>query len=340
MTRPYIRPVTGTRHPAVFLHEFRNFRCESKRDSIHSLSRMTVKDSSFATHPALAPISGPVLFATLFVLAVSQPFWATCAEEDNGKVAEWIVTPGAPVVIKSVSAFNGSTLRLRWIVREAGDGPFRVEADTFQILTNTLAPIESQIELGKNLTTQSGRPVEATKDIVLPDADKPVRYLVKLWLVRGGKRQALSIVAVAGVPPTIFAPLKGSTVSVAGFETLPDWIGFLKKSKISVTMITLPDEASMKGAWDGALIAKWPNDRPIPASHLLTPNQRLLALTPADHFFDPDYTVFPSGNGGLVTALSIDGLQDFATSPDMQFRVMRFLMYRPDNSISVIEPQP
>jgi hypothetical protein len=262
---------------------------------------------------------------------------ARAEEPAPAKITDWmVITPGDPAP-PPVAAFNGSTLRLRWIVREAGAGTFRVVADSFQLLTATLAPIEANIELGAKLKTEAGRPVELTQDVKLPESDKPLRLLIKLWIERNGQRRALTTQVIHGWPRDLLAPVAGTSIKIAGFDPLPDWVGLLKDAEAKVDSVALPKDTS----WEGTLIAQWPKDRPVPTSDALGEGQRLLALTaPSDPAMPPS-----SENAGfiederIVLTIPHKAVQHFANDPEIQLRIVRFLSAKPKPQ-STTAPNP
>jgi hypothetical protein len=129
------------------------------------------------------PVTVPIA-----ALLVGWPalYISAAATRVSAKTTDWMIAySGAPALQKPVSAFNRSTLQFRWIVSVAGNGSFRVVADTFQMLTTTLVLMEFKFELGANLKTRSVYPVEVFQKIALPESDEPLRLLVKPGQERG-----------------------------------------------------------------------------------------------------------------------------------------------------------
>ncbi len=239
-------------------------------------------------------------------------------EADRHRAIEIVITPGKePSPPRSLSVFTGSVADIRWIVREAGKAPFRLTVDVFQVLTSTLAPVETGVELGTGLSTEPSRPVEVEKSMTIPSSERPARFLLKLWLERDDRREALSIVIVDGTPPNVLDPVRGKTIRVAGFDSRPSWMGILEGAGAIIETVSLPS-AKWTGAWSGPLIANWPDDADPASVVKLAADQQLIAVVPAGvSGGHPILTLRPAGNGLALTFPS-SSMQDFAVDPEAQ----------------------
>jgi hypothetical protein len=234
-----------------------------------------------------------------------------------------IVTDSSGKVVKTdFSAFNGSQTEIRWLVRDRGDSPLRLTVDVFQIISTAVATIEREQELLSSPPPIKGTLLEARKTIALPESDRPIRQLVKLWIERNGKRTALSLITIEGTPGGLLTPLKDQDLTIAGMSPETAWVQTLKRAGMKIRSIDLPSGKAPLQQWSGPLIAKFPgNMGPVE----LQPNQKMMMLTDRPPVSGRHLIESHATDTGYLLTFPNELMQSFETDPDIQRRIVAFL---------------
>ncbi|MCB1093745.1 MAG: hypothetical protein KDL87_19550, partial [Verrucomicrobiae bacterium] len=152
--------------------------------------------------PPIEIVGAPRRLAWFGIVApflISSP--QSHAEPDIARTIDIVADSSEKAVTTHFSAFNGSQTEIRWLVRDRGDSPLRLTADVYQIISTSVAAIEKEKEILSSPPPIKGTLLEARKTIALPESDRPIRLLVKLWIERNGKRTTLSQINIEGMPP-------------------------------------------------------------------------------------------------------------------------------------------
>ncbi|MCB1087829.1 MAG: hypothetical protein KDM63_12340 [Verrucomicrobiae bacterium] len=195
-------------------------------------------------------------------------------------------------------------------------------ADVYQIISTSVAAIEKEKEILSSPPPIKGTLLEARKTIALPESDRPIRLLVKLWIERNGKKTTLSQINIEGMPPGLLNPLNDQDLTIAGIDSETSWIRTLKRAGMKIQSIGLPSEKTPLQPWSGPLIAKFPDNREPPE---LQAGKRLLLLTENSTVSGRHLIESHSTENGFLLTFPNELMQSFETDPDVQRRIVAFL---------------
>lgn len=168
------------------------------------------------------------------VVATSAEFLCL-AQEAPRQLAERLSPMAEAGAVDVAEVFAGRDFDCRWLIREVPEGgSARVTLDIHQALTATTAPVETGLVLAEAVAPRPGQPVEVSHRFAVPASDRPIRYLLKLWLETKDKKTAAAVLLLHAAPPSLLEPLGGLTIEATGFDPGESWVATLRAAKVDV----------------------------------------------------------------------------------------------------------
>ncbi|MCB1230073.1 MAG: hypothetical protein KDN19_07400 [Verrucomicrobiae bacterium] len=267
------------------------------------------------------------IFVRIIVLILS----AICA--NPGRAKEYLAEDGSELVrsvaaaekpeVARISRFRHELKSCRWIVRDLQPEPFDLSLDVYQVTGKTAVPVIKNLTVGSNLPGGEGNSTEVSYRFESGESEKPARFLIRLWLERGEKRNLIDAILLNLEAPGILEPLSGTTFYLAGSQVEPVWADVLRNSDASfLPLDQMPSNREI--AVKGVVIVNSPEtDRKSSDSLESVEWRREIRLNEGTKEGKPDLTFRESG--GWVLTLPSNYLDNMAHDPELQRQFLEWM---------------
>lgn len=287
--------------------------------------------------PGMRLLFSTVGLTTSVIVAWATPAWESLAQAKALPAVERLLPaargsgPEGPP--QTVSTFAGREYRCRWLIREPAEKPLKIQLDLFQMLASTVAPIEKDIVLAEKARAEPGQPLEVEWLFQIPESDRPLRYLLKLWIESGEEKKAAAILIVRAVPPGILSRLEGRTISLFGFGKKPaGWRSALETAGVTLKHLEEAPDGESPGVT--FVTAARDEENPPKKPGRLSGGRRMV-------FFEKEPSAHAAailrqaGEGWVITA-GMDLLDQLPDSPEAQEFLIHLLTF--ENTQPDIKP--